>query len=109
MLNDLKRYIINYLSCKSGNIIVDDFISKQIGGDNMIEFVPYNQFKDIKYSSKVKAYMATWITGNIQGWNKNELNFTRSGSTQVFIKKFNNSENITLKELNEVKVKINLS
>ena len=108
-LDDLKRYITNHLLNKSGNEVVDDFIrNAQINSGlkiNMMEFVPYNQFKDIKFITEVefsKIYKATWIDGNIQGWNEREINFERSGLRKVVLKKLYNSENITSKELIKV-------
>ncbi len=110
LLDDLKHYTLDHLLYRSGNKIVDDFIRKeQIDSDldiNMKEFVPYNQFKDIEaedgFCKVCKAYKATWINGNIQSWNKKEINLKRSGPKKVVLKKLNNSENITSKELNEV-------
>src|SRR6266542_1461063 len=86
----------------SGNEYVDDFIkNSQINNElivNIMEFVPYDQFKDIRFIAKVESYEATWIEGNIQSWNKKEMNFIR----KVVLKNLNNSENIISKELNEV-------
>jgi len=94
----------------SGNKFVDDFIkSVQINSDlgvDMVEFVSHDQFNDIKFIAKVGYYKATWIDGNIQGWNKKEGNFKRSGPKQVFLKRLNNSENISSKELNEIYINI---
>ena len=53
-----------------------------------MEFVPYDQFKNIEYIAEggfSKIYKATWI-----------------GGPTVVLKKLNNSKNITSKELNEV-------
>ncbi len=112
LLDDL----IDNLLHKSGNKVVDDFIKyTQIKGyanevvDDFIytlmEFVPYNQFKYIKFIAEggfSKVYKATWIDGYIKSWNEKEINFKRSGPITVALKKLNNSENITTKELNEV-------
>jgi len=86
---------------------VDDFIRcTQINGNpevEMLEFVPYNQFKDIEFiaeSGFSKVYKATWINGYcIRCWNKGRLNFKRSGSSTVILKKLDNSQNITSKEV----------
>ena len=90
----------------SGNKIVDDFIrNSQINNGlivNMMEFVPYDQFKDIDYIAKFESYEATWIEGNIQSWNNEKMNFKRSGPMQVVLKRLNDSDNITSKELSEV-------
>jgi len=95
----------------SGNNIVDDFIrNTQINGGlevDMMEFVPYNRFKDIEFIAEFKVFKATWIDGNIQGWNEEEINFKRSGPKKIFLKRFENSENITSKDLNEVYINFN--
>src|SRR6266540_3265467 len=69
---------------------------------DIMEFVPYDQFEDIKFIAKVETYEATWINGNICYWDKKEINFERSGPVTVVLKKLNNSENITRLELEEV-------
>ncbi len=106
ILDDLKNYVTYHLLHKSGNKVVDDFISyTQINsnlGAGMLEFVPYDQFKDIEIIAKVESYEATWIEGNIKSWNKKEINFKRSSPMQVVLKRFNNSESITSNDINEV-------
>jgi len=90
----------------SGNKLVDDFIKNtQINNSlvvNMMEFVPYDRFKDLEFIAEVEAYKANWIDGNIQIWNKKKINFKRSGPMQVVLKRLNDSDNITSKELSEV-------
>ena len=92
------NFVINqthYLN--RGNKFVDDFIK-----NSQMEFVPYYQFKDIKFIDKVESYKTTWINGRILYWNKRMMNFRRRGPMQVVLKKINNSKDITSKELNEV-------
>jgi len=102
ILDDLKNYAINHLIYKSGNKVVDDFIrySNNNNIDDILEFVPYDQFKDI-IIVKFESFEATWIDGNIRSWNKKMINFNRY-PRKIVLKKLNNSENITFKELNEV-------
>ena len=113
ILDDLKHYAIDHLLYKSGNKVVDDFIrNAQINiihnelEADIMEFIPYDQFKDIgsegEFSETYKVYKATWIYGNIQSWSKKEIDFKRNGSMQVVLKRLNDSENVTSKELNEV-------
>jgi len=110
ILADLKNNITDHLLYKSGNKIVDDFIRlTQIKSDlmiNMMEFVPYNQFKEIKFIAQVESYEATWINGNILGWDEKKMNFKRSGRRKVVLKRLNNSENITFEELNQVHISL---
>src|SRR5688572_342818 len=62
----------NILYRPSGNKFVDDFVRNlQINSRRIvetIEFVPYNQFKDIKFIAEFQSYRATWIDGNIENW-----------------------------------------
>ena len=109
MLDDLKHYVIDHLLYKSGNKVVDDFIRyTQINSSlkvRILEFVPYNQFKNIEFIAEggfSKIYKATWIDGYIQSWNEEKLIFERNGHWIVALKNLNNSENITSRELNEV-------
>jgi len=101
-------YLVDHLLYTSGNKIVDDFIrSAQIKGgrkDNMMEFVPYNQFKNIEYIAKFESFKATWIDGSICYLSYSNMKFKRSGHMAVTLKKLNSSENITSKELNEVHI-----
>ena len=107
ILDDLKHYIKDHLLYKSGNKVVDDFI-KHIQTNlevNMMEFVSYNLFNNIQFIAEgefSKIYKATWIDGNIQGWNKEGMNFKRSGPRKVVLRQLSNSMNITSEELNKV-------
>ena len=73
ILDDLKHHIIDNLLYKSENKDVDDFIRKvQIDSSldiNIMEFVPYDQFKDVesegRFNKIYEGYKATWINGNI--------------------------------------------
>ncbi len=90
ILDDLKHYMIDHLLYKSGNKVVDDFISYiNINSVDILEFIPYNRLKDIEFIAEVKVYKGTWIDGNIQSLNKKRLNFKRSGSKTVVLKKLN--------------------
>uniref|UniRef100_U9TLM8 Protein kinase domain-containing protein n=1 Tax=Rhizophagus irregularis (strain DAOM 181602 / DAOM 197198 / MUCL 43194) TaxID=747089 RepID=U9TLM8_RHIID len=75
-----------------------------------MEFVPYDQFKNIEFIASggfSKIYKATWVNGPINNWYENEpdgWNIFRNNNYTVVLKKLNNSKNITSKELNELKV-----
>ena len=58
----MDNYLLVDLFYKSGNKAVDDFINLM----DMMGFVPYDQFKDIKFIAKVESYEATWIESNIK-------------------------------------------
>ncbi|PKK69437.1 kinase-like protein [Rhizophagus irregularis] len=69
-------------------------------------FVPYEKFENIEPIGEggfSKIYKATWIDSKIS--NRGTLNYTlRSKPKTVALKKLNNSNNITSKELNEFKM-----
>ncbi|RIA86620.1 hypothetical protein C1645_829029, partial [Glomus cerebriforme] len=74
----------------SGNKVIDDFIRDTLWDNNKfvgkMEFVPYDQFKDIKFIAEggfSKIYKATWIDGPIRGWNKSNQNYSRVKSKIV--------------------------
>jgi hypothetical protein len=93
----------------SGNKIIDDFIRyTQINltkGEEKMEFVPYNQFKNVEFIAEggfSKIYKATWIDGPFNVQSIKRKNISRSPNYPVVPKKLNNSKNITSRELNEV-------
>ncbi|CAG8670006.1 9268_t:CDS:2, partial [Rhizophagus irregularis] len=71
-------------------------------------FVPYNQFKDVKFIAEggfSKVYKAIWIDGPIiTKWNKEKLSFCKPACNknyEVVLKKLKNSKDITSEKLNE--------
>jgi len=55
----------------------------------MMELVPYNRFNNVQFIAQggfSQIYRTTWIDGNIQGWNKVNLNFERRGRCMVALK-----------------------
>ncbi|UZO02777.1 uncharacterized protein OCT59_021256 [Rhizophagus irregularis] len=101
--------VMSYEVKKSGNEVIDNFIRNTqislVKNAGKMEFVPYDQFKDIVFIAEggfSKVYKATWINGPVIGWNyKNSI---RKSNYTVVLKKLNNSNNITSKELNELKI-----
>jgi hypothetical protein len=113
---------------QSGNKTIDDFIRytqfiyssrtefgslrKSIrymqnnGNARIMEFVPYDQFKNIEFIAEggfSKIYKATWIDGPIFNLNfRGNAEIVRHHNYIVVLKKLHNSKNITSKELNEV-------
>jgi len=97
----------------SGNKVIDDFIMHTLTSGSKLAgkmvFVPYNQFKDVKFIAKggfSEVYKAIWIDGPvINNWNKKKQSFCKPAynkNYEVVLKKLNNSKEITSKELNEV-------
>ncbi|GBC12321.2 kinase-like domain-containing protein [Rhizophagus irregularis DAOM 181602=DAOM 197198] len=81
-------YKAKLLYIPSGNKVIDDFIMHTLTSSSKLAgkmvFVPYNQFKDVKFIAKggfSEVYKAIWIDGPL-----------------------NNSKEITSKALNELKI-----
>jgi len=102
-------YKANTIFKLSGNKVIDDFIRRtQIGrcnGMGRMEWVSYDQFKDVQFIAKggfSTVYEAIWIEGPIKCWNNKKQKYDRNANKKVALKKLNNSNNLTSKELNEV-------
>ncbi|CAB5148189.1 unnamed protein product [Rhizophagus irregularis] len=82
-----KEKRVNSIFPSSENKIVDDFIkSTQINGG---------------FS---KIYRANWIDGPVIGWNHKEQKYIRGRHKLVALKELYDSENISSKQLNELKI-----
>ena len=74
----------------------------------MLEWIPYNKFKDIKYLDKggfSTIYKAIWLDGPFRNWNENENKLERVNNKKVALKCLNESSNLNeefLNVLNEV-------
>ncbi|GBB98850.1 hypothetical protein RclHR1_03340011 [Rhizophagus clarus] len=93
----------------SGNKVVDDFIkyvqTNSVKSSGKMVFVPYDKFKNIELIGEggfSKIYKATWVDCRISIYGT--LTYMQNGSKTVALKKLNNSNNITSKELNELKM-----
>ena len=100
----------NFGNWTSGNNDIDEFIQyTQLSAHNNVsealEWIPYNKFYNIKYITEEelnKVYRANWIDGHIRNWDNENKNWRRYGSMFVALKSLNNSENATLRFINEV-------
>jgi hypothetical protein len=101
----------NFIGWTSGNNDIDKFIqSTQLSAhDNvseMLEWIPYDRFYDIKYISEGKfnkMYRANWIDGYISHWNNYNQNWRRGETNKfVILKILNKSTSITLEFINKV-------
>ncbi|CAB5185563.1 unnamed protein product [Rhizophagus irregularis] len=98
----------------SGNKVIDDIIRNTrfnfVKGKirRILEFVPYDQFKNIEFIAEggfSKIYKAIWVDGPINEYYSRTSNTTvRNNNYTVVLKNLNNSKNITSKELNELKI-----
>ena len=102
-INKLKK---NFANWTSGNEKIDDFIQEmqlKISeyDDVIVEWIPYNQFNNIKEIGKggfATVYSAIWTDGPLE-YNKK---YIRESDKKVALKCFYNSQNITNEFLNEV-------
>ncbi|GET64735.1 kinase-like domain-containing protein [Rhizophagus irregularis DAOM 181602=DAOM 197198] len=107
-----KRFQQNFKNWTSGNNDIDKFIQDtQLSATHwseVLEWIPYNKFYDIEYIAKGgfgKVYRAKWIDGQIERWDNENQNWRRFDSNMfVALKSLNNSENVTLEFINEIKL-----
>ncbi|GBB88961.1 hypothetical protein RclHR1_15590002 [Rhizophagus clarus] len=109
-INNIKK---NFATYSSGNEKIDEFIQEirlniENYNDIIFEWIPYNQFNDIKKvkkSDSATLYSAIWIDGSLKYvLNKEEYKYERIPDEKVFFKCLNNSQNIIFNELkNEIK------
>ncbi|CAB5357005.1 unnamed protein product [Rhizophagus irregularis] len=104
-----KRYLKeNFTNWTSDNKQIDKLIQEMLlkindVKDIIFEWIPYNQFYNIKEIGKggfAKVYSAKWKNGPLY-WNRTE--YARDSNKTVALKCLNNSQNISNKFLNEVK------
>ena len=107
---DTGDYILiqNYHICASGNEKIDDFIQeKQLKinycdySDVVLEWIPYNQFNEIKETGKngfIKLYSAIWKDGPLYY----EYEYKRDSNKEVVLKCLHNSQESIDILINEV-------
>ncbi|CAB4417931.1 unnamed protein product [Rhizophagus irregularis] len=99
-INYLKN---NFTNWTSGNEKIDDFIQKKQLKINwhyyiIIEWIPYNQFVDVKKIEKnvdnaATIYSALWNNGSLH-YDSNQEELTRKPNIKVVLKCLNNFQNI---------------
>ena len=107
----------NYLKAKfsnwtSGNDVIDNLIQqcqiKLFRTDRIIEWIPYNNFQEIKYLTKggcSEIYTATWIDGRYFEWDSKKQQLVREWESRVqyvVLKKLENVENADQRWFEEV-------
>ncbi|EXX57726.1 Mkk2p [Rhizophagus irregularis DAOM 197198w] len=103
-INNLKQ---NFTNWTSGNKIIDKFIQEmqlKIEGydDIIVEWIPYNQFNNIKKIGKDGFATAIWKNGSLK-YNNKEIRYKRKPNKKVTLKCLNNSQNVISDLLNEAK------
>jgi hypothetical protein len=93
----LKHFKLNYDEFPSGNNEIDKILKNYYCESNspkeLIEWIPYNEFKNITYEGSPKLCSAIWLNGYICNWNKNKFNWNREiKNLEVMLINFENLE-----------------
>ena len=67
----------------------------------IIEWIPYNQFNNVKKIGKDGFATAIWKNGSLK-YNDEEIKYVREPNEEVTLKCLNNSQNVISDLLNEV-------
>jgi hypothetical protein len=71
--------------------------------EQVLEWIPYDRFYNIKCITEKKVYNANWIDGRINCWDDKKQNWERENHNMIVtLKRLNNSKNIALEFMNEV-------
>ena len=99
----------NFTNWTTGNEKIDELVQEmqlkiERLGDIVFEWIPYNQFSDIKEIGRggfATVYSAIWKDGQLK-YDEDNKEYTRKSNQKVALKCLHNSQNITNEFLNEV-------
>uniref|UniRef100_U9TNL2 Protein kinase domain-containing protein n=1 Tax=Rhizophagus irregularis (strain DAOM 181602 / DAOM 197198 / MUCL 43194) TaxID=747089 RepID=U9TNL2_RHIID len=110
---NILRYLkTNFTNWTSGNKKIDDFIQKgqleikNYYDDIVLEWIPYNQFNEIKETGKnslITVYSAKWKDGPLYKKYNWSGNYTRDSNKKVALKCLHNSQESIDSLINEIK------
>ncbi|RHZ81577.1 hypothetical protein Glove_117g58 [Diversispora epigaea] len=96
-----KHFRDEFNNWTSENAKIDKFIQdaqlKASEGGEVIEWIPYDRFEDVKQIGKGgfgTIYYAMWIDGRIEGWDNRNHRWKRNGHSEVVLKTFDNFMNL---------------
>jgi hypothetical protein len=96
-------------SWTSSNDDLDKFIQdtqlsahSRYGILDALEWIPYDQFYNIKYIKNISIYKANWIGGKISYWDNDNQNWKRVNNMVVTLKSLNDPKDVTLEFVNRV-------
>ena len=98
----LNHFQINYGKSPSGidkiDKILKDNYSESRKTDELVKWIPYNEFKDITNIVNEESFglcSAIWYNGYISNWNKDKLNWNREfEDLKVTLMSFENSDDL---------------
>jgi len=103
-----KHFQQDFNKWTSSNKEIDEFIQKfQLNAtryEEVLEWIPYEKFKDIKYLAKGgfgTVHKAFWVDGYIHSWDIDQNKWSRYNE-DIVLKCLNNSQNLTTDFLQEV-------
>ncbi|POG59843.1 kinase-like domain-containing protein [Rhizophagus irregularis DAOM 181602=DAOM 197198] len=106
----------NFSNWTSGNDVIDNLIQecqiKTLAPRLIPEWIPYNNFKNIKYLAKggfSEIYTTIWVNGNFIEWDSKKQQLKRFGNSYVVLKKLENIENASQSWFEEAKSHLNIS
>ncbi|POG82761.1 kinase-like domain-containing protein [Rhizophagus irregularis DAOM 181602=DAOM 197198] len=97
--NYLKAYFSNWTS---GNDDIDNLIQnfqmETFAPTRIIEWIPYNNFRNIKYLTEdtSEIYTAKWTDGPYDKWDSKKQQLKRFGMLRVILKKLENDEDANI-------------
>jgi hypothetical protein len=99
----------NFSNWTSGNNDIDNLIQKcqmeTLAPNKIIEWIPYHNFKNIKYLTKggfSEIYTATWIKGTFNEWDSKKQQLIRFGKQYVILKNLGDIESVSQNCFEEV-------
>ncbi|RIA89503.1 kinase-like domain-containing protein [Glomus cerebriforme] len=106
----------NFSNWTSGNDNIDNLIQRcqtgTIDPEGIIEWIPYNNFQNIKYLTKggySEIYKANWINGRYKIWDSDKRQLKRKGRQRVILKRLENAENANQRWFEEAKSHLTIS
>ncbi|CAB4481028.1 unnamed protein product [Rhizophagus irregularis] len=85
---------------------------KTLGPDSIIEWIPYNNLKNIKYLTKggySEIYTAEWVDGSYDEWDSNQQQLKRFGEQNVVLKRLENLESANKRWFEEANSHLNIT
>jgi hypothetical protein len=105
----VQNKFINLINWTSENEIINNFIQEMLSNNSVIEWIPYNQFNEIKEVDKknsITVYSARWKDGPLLYCNtdyySHQGEYTRDSNKEIALRCLQNSQNNIELLINEV-------